>query len=55
MNANKCDASLDSSFSTLMLLDEDANAIFLFMMRMSHVGMKMQSLFMMMLMRAFKL
>ena len=24
----KCDASLDSSFSMLMLLDEDANAIF---------------------------
>ena len=31
-----------------MLLDEDANAIFLFRMQMSYTGMKMQSLFMMM-------
>ena len=51
----KCDASLDFSFPMLMLLDEDANAIFLFMMQMSHAGMKMQSLFMMMLAHAFKL
>ena len=35
-------------FSMLMLLDEDANAIFLFKMQMSYAGMKMQSLFMMM-------
>ena len=28
----KCDASLDFSFPMLMLLDEDANAIFLLMM-----------------------
>ena len=26
----KCDASLDFSFSVLMLLDEDANAIFIY-------------------------
>ena len=32
----KCNASLDFSFSTLMLLDKDANAIFLFMMQMSY-------------------
>ena len=37
----------------LMLLDEDANAKFLFMMQMSYAGMKMQSLFMMMLVRIF--
>ena len=32
----KCDASLDFSFPMLMLLNEDANAIFLLMMQMSH-------------------
>ena len=51
----KCDASLDFLFPMLMLLDEDANAIFLFKMQMSYAGMKMQSLFMMILVRAFKL
>ena len=48
----KCDASLDSSFSMLMLLDDDANAIF--MMQMSHAGMEMKSLFMMVLAYIFK-
>ena len=38
-----------------MLLNEDANAIFSFMMQMSHVGIKMPSLFMTMLVHAFKL
>ena len=31
----KCDASLDFSFQMLMLLDEDTNANFFFMMQMS--------------------
>ena len=54
MNTNKmwCKSRF---FSMLMLLDEEANAIFLIMMQMSYAGMKMQSLFMMMLVRAFKL
>ena len=49
MNA-KCDASLDFSFLMQMLSNKDANAIF--MMQMSRVGMKLQSLFMM-LVRVF--
>ena len=49
----KCDASPDFLFPMLMLLNEDANAIFSFMMQMSHVGMKMPSLFMTMLVHAF--
>ena len=36
----KCDASLEFSFLMLMLLDEDAKCNFLFMMQMSHTGMK---------------
>ena len=44
----KCDASLDFFFPMLMLLDKNANVIFLFKMQMSYAGMKMHSLFLMM-------
>ena len=43
----KCDASLDFLFPMLMLLDEDATAIFSSMMQMSYAGVQMQSLSMM--------
>ena len=48
----KHDASLDFLFLVQMLPDKDANVIS--MMQMSHAGMKMQSLFMMMPVHVFK-
>ena len=54
INANKMWCKSGFSVPMQVLLDKDATVIFLFMMQMSHTGMKMQSLFMMMLVPTFK-
>ena len=55
MNANKMWCKSRFFISDANASWQRCNCNFLFMMQMSHVGMKMQSLFMMMLVHAFKL